>query len=56
MSVSPYAFKLYMPPILDIGEGSAIAANIIHIRSDQKVQCITSENIVVLVIIYVYSL
>ena len=49
LSVSPYAFKLYMPPILDIGEGSAIAANIIHIRSDQKVQCITS-------IIYVYSL
>ena len=43
LSVSPYAFKLYMPPILDIGEGSAIAANIIHIRSDQKVQCITSE-------------
>ena len=35
-----------MPPILDIGEGSTIVANIIHIRSDQKVQCITSEQFI----------
>ena len=31
---SPYAFKIYMPPK---------GGNIIHIRSDQKVQCLISE-------------
>ena len=34
---SPYAFKIFMPPK---GSGdSDFSANIIHIRSDQKVQC-----------------
>ena len=34
---SPYAFKIFMPPTID--EEHSIAANLIHIRSDQKVQC-----------------
>ena len=41
---SPYAFKLFMPPIIDkTDEGNVISAEIIHIRSDQKVQCLPFE-------------
>jgi len=41
---SPYAFKLFMPPILgETEKGEIISAEIIHIRSDQKVQCIPFE-------------
>ena len=41
---SPYAFKLFMPPILaTTDEGEVISAEIIHIRSDQKVQCLPFE-------------
>ena len=35
---SPYAFKMYMPPI--VRDNEQIASQLIHIRSDQKVQCI----------------
>ena len=34
---SPYAFKLFIPP--QVNEGQQLAAEIIHVRSDQKVQC-----------------
>ena len=34
---SPYAFKLFMPPIYR--EGERLGSEIIHIRADQKVQC-----------------
>lgn len=34
---SPYAFKLFLPPILLKEE--QVSAEVIHIRSDQKVQC-----------------
>ena len=34
---SPYAFKIFMPPTED--EEFKVATNLIHIRSDQKVQC-----------------
>ena len=34
---SPYAFKIFMPPTVNADE--KLAAEIIHIRSDQKVQC-----------------
>ena len=35
---SPYAFKIYMPPL--VRNNLQIASQMIHIRSDQKVQCI----------------
>jgi hypothetical protein len=35
---SPYAFKIYMPQI--VTDNLKIASQLIHIRSDQKVQCI----------------
>lgn len=38
---SPYAFKIYMPPITK--QNQKIASQMIHIRSDQKVQCIPWE-------------
>ena len=41
---SPYAFKLFMPPIIgQTDKGEVISAEIIHIRSDQKVQCLPFE-------------
>ena len=36
---SPYAFKIFLPQLADSQEKS-IATEIIHIRSDQKVQCL----------------
>ena len=38
---SPYAFKIFMPPIVE--PEHQIALEIIHIRSDQKVQCLPFE-------------
>ena len=38
MNSSPYAFKIFMPPTVD--DKFKIAAEIIHIRTDQKVQCL----------------
>ncbi len=35
---SPYAFKIFMPPTVDLE--TKVGAEIIHIRSDQKVQCL----------------
>ena len=35
---SPYAFKIFMPPI--VNQELQLAAELYHIRSDQKVQCI----------------
>jgi hypothetical protein len=42
---SPYAFKIFMPPIIfnDTDKNETISAEIIHIRSDQKVQCLPFE-------------
>jgi hypothetical protein len=41
---SPYAFKLFMPPIFgETDKGEIISSEIIHIRSDQKVQCLPFE-------------
>ena len=37
---SPYAFKIFMPPTVDLE--TKVGAEIIHIRSDQKVQCLPS--------------
>ena len=41
MDSSPYAFKIFMPPTID--KEYELAAEIIHIRSDQKVQCLPFE-------------
>ena len=38
---SPYAFKIFMPPIAS--KEFQLASQIIHIRSDQKVQCLPFE-------------
>ena len=35
---SPYAFKIFMPPFM--AEGSEYIIQMIHIRTDQKVQCL----------------
>ena len=35
---SPYAFKIFMPPTVD--DEYKLASEIIHIRTDQKVQCL----------------
>ena len=42
---SPYAFKLFMPPIVSnkTDKKEIVSAEIIHIRSDQKVQCLPFE-------------
>ena len=51
---SPYAFKIFMPYIMD--KETHISSEIIHIRSDQKVQCIPffykSKNICVFAVIF----
>jgi len=41
IQTSPYAFKIFVPPTLDLI--TKIVAEVIHIRTDQKVQCLTTE-------------
>ena len=42
IQLSPYAFKIFMPPTFG-NEEYKYVSEIIHIRSDQKVQCQTSK-------------